>query len=99
MSSPSVGVGTSAYVTMGLTLWIGGMVLLGLAALLSGQSYVPRYELLSGQSTGSGNPEYPDIRNDLPYRHNSDGTVDVLTASGPHKYRSWEEFWDATQRG
>lgn len=35
MFMPSVGVGTSAYVTMGLTFWIGGMVLLGLAALLS----------------------------------------------------------------
>jgi hypothetical protein len=51
---PEVGIGTSAYVTMGLTFWIGGMVLLGLSAMLCRQSYVARY---SGPP--SGNPSTP----------------------------------------
>jgi hypothetical protein len=89
----AVGVGTSAYVTMGLTFWIGGMVLLGFAALLGGQTYLPRYA-----SASSGNPEYPDIRNGHPYRRNSDGTVEVLTADGSRTYKSWQEFWNATER-
>ena len=33
--STSIGVGTSAYLMVGLLLWIGGMILFGVAALLT----------------------------------------------------------------
>jgi hypothetical protein len=33
--SASIGVGTSAYLMVGLLLWIGGMILFGMAALLA----------------------------------------------------------------
>jgi hypothetical protein len=35
----NVGVGTSAYITMGLLFWIGGMVLFGLGTILVGFNY------------------------------------------------------------
>jgi len=37
--SGSVGVGTSAYMVLGLLFWIGGMILFGLGAIISGLSY------------------------------------------------------------
>ena len=35
----SIGVGTSAYLAAGSLLWIGGMILFGLGALISASSY------------------------------------------------------------
>jgi hypothetical protein len=35
MQATSIGVGTSAYLMVGLLLWIGGMILFGVAALLT----------------------------------------------------------------
>ena len=96
-STVSVGVGTSAYVTMGLTFWIGGMVLFGLSALLSGQTYIAQYSMRPSAPI-STNPEYPEMHKGLPYRRNDDGSVAVLTANGPHTYKSWREFWDAMER-
>ena len=87
--STQVGVGTPAYVTMGLTFWIGGMLLLGLSSILCGQSYVACY------SSPSGNPEYPETLKGFPYRRNPDGSVAVLRPIGSRTYKSWNEFWKA----
>lgn len=35
----SVGVGTSAYLTVGMLYWIGGMILFGVGALIPSPSY------------------------------------------------------------
>lgn len=37
--SGSVGVGTSTYMALGLLFWIGGMMLFGLGAVISGLDY------------------------------------------------------------
>jgi len=82
---------------MVLTFWIGGMVLFGLSALLSGQTYIAQYSMRPSAPI-STNPEYPEMHKGLPYRRNDDGSVAVLTANGPHTYKSWREFWDAMER-
>ena len=41
LQATSIGVGTSAYLMVGILLWIGGMILFGIAALLAERQ--PRY--------------------------------------------------------
>jgi hypothetical protein len=83
-------VGTSAYVTMGLTFWIGGM-------LLFGSDAVPaefRRALQRPLGATACNPEYPETAKGFPYRRNSDGSIAVLTANGPRTYKSLERVLD-----
>ena len=93
----SIGVGTSAYLTVGMLYWIGGMVLFGVGALLT-RPVTQTNRAEPGAAAGKdavASDEFPNIHNGYPYRINSDRTVTAQTAQGPRTYRDWQAFWQA----
>jgi hypothetical protein len=64
--SSSVGVGTSAYIAMGIEFWIGGMVLFGLGSMLSDMKYISR------NAASAADASIPGVAS---YEVQSDGSV------------------------
>jgi hypothetical protein len=85
----SVGVGTSAYVTMGIELWIGGMVFFGVGSLLAESNLVQRPEA----------PTSDKIPGVASYEMMKDGSVHAVMEDGREfTFSSWENFWRAVHQ-
>ena len=72
-------------------LWIGGMLLFGLGALLlrpavSAEGTVKEQPLPEG---------YHGRAMGIPYKIDLDGKVTALMAKGPQNYPTWHDFWKA----
>jgi hypothetical protein len=69
-------------------LWIGGMLLFGLGALLLRPA-------VSAEDTRALPEGYHGRAMGIPYKIDLDGKVTALMAKGPQTYQTWHDFWKA----
>ena len=80
----SRGLGRPANITMGIELWIGGLILFGLGALLAGATYVTPPRSIVPVSMP-------------PHQIQKDGSVIAQMPDGSERrFANWKDFWAAT---
>jgi len=88
-----VGVGTSAYMIVVEMIWIGGMLLFGVAALFLPPKSLPMaiIQRLPREALPEG---YQGQLEGIPYRFEGKQVI-ALTETGPVTYNNWRDFWTA----